>query len=96
MLRKEHVDPAMRLSVIEYLINKLYVAEYLSGGMSLEQIKAAHDAMVAEAGKQAWPTGDAATSDLMAGEWADAFARMLSQQREMAAEALGRAGSRPG
>lgn len=76
---------------MEYLINRLYAAEFAANGMSVEQIKAAHDEMLKEAALEPWPAKEPALNDLVSAEYVACLERMLQSQQALLEEMYRRA-----
>lgn len=91
--REETIKAEMRLSVLEYLVAKLYVVQMVGMRMSAEEAREAAKAHAAE--EQKFPKLDPAMSDLASAEWREALERMLDMQTQMLAQAWEKAGLRP-
>jgi hypothetical protein len=88
MEKPADVRAEMRLAVIEAMVGRLYMLEYRRAGLSLDEVRRLHRAMIKNAGQEVWPTDHPAQSDLYAGEAQDALAALLSLIETQVKEAI--------
>lgn len=75
----------VRLTAIEYLLNRTYLAMTLLS-VPLDQIDKHFDKFINDAAMQPFPSSDPGASALASGEWEDAISRLVSDQRRMLAQ----------
>ena len=86
MIDQDKVQIEMRLSALEYLMTKLFVAHIVSAGFSDEKIQKYFDDLREGAAKQIFPGFDPAISDYVTSEWESAIASLLDAQKRMLAQ----------
>ncbi|WP_341909372.1 hypothetical protein [Ferrovibrio terrae] len=86
MIDQEKVQFEMRLSALEYLVTKLFVAHITTAGLSDEKIQKYFDDFRDGAAKQIFPGFDPAVSDYVTSEWENAIESLLVAQKQMLAQ----------
>lgn len=84
--QEERIKLEMRLSAIEYMLSKIWVALMRSSRPTSAQIDAAYAEFLASAAKQRFPGLDPAMSDHASAEWTEAVERLVAFQKEMMAQ----------
>ncbi|MFN3401035.1 MAG: hypothetical protein ACK4Z4_11915 [Ferrovibrio sp.] len=86
MIDQEKVQLEMRISALEYLVSKLFVAQIAAAGFSDEKIQKYFDDFRSGAAKQIFPGFDPALSDYVTSEWENAIESLLDAQKRMLAQ----------
>ncbi len=89
---EEAIKLEVRLSAIEYLLSKAYLALTLTT-VPLDRMDKHFEEFIAGARSQPFPSSDSGVSALASGEWEEAITRLVDLQRALLAQSLRRAGS---